>query len=84
MYLYQVQNICREKMKYLVNPEGSSYSLCDIFEFCITNTCVNDCPQQNNCVKCGTQCASKHNCIDWCATLQYCDPGHQGYSPASI
>lgn len=32
-------------MKYLVNPEGSSYSLCDVFEFCITNTCVNDCPQ---------------------------------------
>lgn len=52
-------------MKYLVNPEESSYSLCDIFEFCITNACVNDCPQQNNCVKCETQCASKHNCIDW-------------------
>lgn len=71
-------------MKYIVGLDTSTNSICDRFKICITNTCVNDCPSQNACVKCTSQCGSKHMCIDWCATLRYCDPGQTGYLPASI
>lgn len=71
-------------IKYIIGPEELNHSFCNEFDICITKTCGQNCPKQNICVKCSSQCASKHNCIHWCATLSHCNPGQTGYSPASI